>query len=183
MQALSQENDLYVSVLLLSDDLRLSEGVRASITNPTFRICTALLTDINILDGFAARTDVIVALVDRQNFSLHMDLLSSGAPNECAPKIIIVDTCPSPERAVLCMKAGAVDYVARGAESIGDCAQQLEQIFLDEMRVNSKSKVTSNTTSESKLLEEMRLNIRNTVQAAKALSKCRTLSDVCETLL
>ncbi|MEH6476767.1 MAG: ATP-binding protein [Sneathiella sp.] len=182
MQALLRKNDVYITVLLLSDDRGFLENICTAITDPTFKIATALLSDAQVLGGYVALNDMIIVHVHQNNFKPLMDLLGSDTLPVLTAKIVVVDADPSPERAVQCMKAGAVDYVSKRSETIDEYADQVEQLCFEAMAPKTVSKLDRDN-NERKSLEEMRLNIQNTVLAAKALAQCKTLKDACETLL
>ncbi|OUR79529.1 hypothetical protein A9Q83_03780 [Alphaproteobacteria bacterium 46_93_T64] len=183
MRVLPQKNDACVSLLLLSDDPSVAEDVCNAIREPAFKIGSASLSEMKFLAGYASQNDVILAHVDQINFDTFIQHLKSDGSHGIASKTIIIDNAASPERAVKAMKAGAIEYLANRTGDAGDYIDQVVQCCHENLLTTRGAPTSKKDGATTETLMGLYKKIQKTVNAAKALAKCDTLNDVCETLL
>lgn len=183
MAALPLTQNACVSLFLISRNQNVLDGMCQGIDDPVISLSTTVLNSSVFPIAAVLKSDVVVAHVGQHDFVSSLKKLKSIKVDNPALKYVILDEKPSTSHAVTAMKAGAHDYLEYSPEKASDCILQIEQICLDTLFDIPQIPHCKNDKIQSIGVLNLRRKVQQVVRAAKYLSNCKTLPEVCEGLL
>ncbi len=182
MAALPLKNNACVSLCVLSDNNRQRADLLTHFNDPT--ISVGFGSEVASSENLASliQNDVVVFMLEDREAEHSFKRIKSLKIEKPDLKILVLDPASNVERAVQSMKIGASDYIEYKSDDVANCALRIEQACLDTLFDIPK---LSKRITRAQPIELLGLHrkVQKVVRAAKVLSSCTTLQDVCENLL
>ncbi|MBL4907136.1 MAG: GAF domain-containing protein, partial [Sneathiella sp.] len=182
VKVLQRENDARTSLLLVTDKPTIAHHLRHSLTGSEISINEASVTDHNHLLQTASIVDFLVLYVGTQELDLSISTVMSVRRQFSDLKIIVIDAVATPERAVIAMKAGASDYLPHRGD-MDEFVTIVESACLNPQSAQKDASKHLTGKSDPNFDRSLNDKIRKLAAAAGFLATCRSLEEVCESLL